>query len=327
MTSNRAALTALTLIAGFIALPAFGAISAGTSGLKITTGAPKRPADGMISINTQYRLEGDMTYESTGLVLGLGAAKKVPDTPLSLATQLSDAIMKSMAFQQPEWIGIESKQEKAPDGSPLPEWFLLNKEGFALTRAVFRDYSNAKLTFAPLAGSFADADVQVGIDVVEAVSAINPAEADYQHQVGKEGTSGAGGGITITIGGGEPVQVETKGKTPEEIEKVLAEKLASNGAETGGSPIVPDAEDQTMLRSIAPFDGSEVQFTNLQVQSITVDLNDPSFGVITKFRLKDPGGSASKTISNYLIPLLVVVAFGAYFLKDRFLKKQEGAGA
>lgn len=190
MTNNRAALTVLTLIAGFVALPAFGAIPAGTSGLKImTTGAPKRPADGMISINTQYRLEGDMTYESTGLVLGLGAAK---DTPLSLASQLSDAITKSMTFQQPEWIGIESKQEKAPDGSPLPEWFLLNKEGFAITRAVFRDYSNAKLTFAPLAGSFANADVQVGIDVVQAVSAINPAEADYQHQVGKEETSAAG---------------------------------------------------------------------------------------------------------------------------------------
>lgn len=108
---------------------------------------------------------------------------------------------------------------------------------------------------------------------------------------------------------------------------MLAEKLASNGAATSGSPIVPDAEDQTMLRNIAAFDGSEVQFMNLQGQSITVDVNDPSLGVITKFRLKDPGGSASKAISNYLIPLLAVIGLGAYFLKDRFLKKREGAGA
>ena len=326
MISKRATSTVLVFMAGFITLPAFGAIPAGTSGLKITTGAPKRPADGMISVNSRYRLEGDMTYESTGLVLGLGAGKSVPDTAVGLATQLTDSIKRSMTFQQPEWIGIEARQEKAPDGSLLPEWFLLNKEGFAYTRIHFRDYSNAKVTFAPLAQSFAKADVQVGIDIVESVSAINPGESAYRQEQ-KEGPSGAaGGGITIAIGGGVPVQIETKGKRPEEIEKLLAEKLASNGAQTSGSPIVPDAEDQTMLRQVASFDGSEVQFQNLDQPSITVDVNDPSLGVITKFGFKDPGGSVTGGLLSYVLPVLVLVGAGLFYFKDRFFKKQEDTG-
>jgi hypothetical protein len=327
MTNNRVTFTVLTLAASFIAMPAFGATPAGTSGIKITTGAPKRPADGMFSINTKYRLDGDITYESTGVVLGLGAAKNPPDTAAGLSVQLSDSIAKSMTFQQPEWRGIGSKQAIGPDGTPLPEWQLLNMEGFSLTRAVFRDYSNAQLTFTTLAGTFANADVKVGIDVVDALEAINPAEADYyagQSGAEKPSALSAGGTITITVGSSAPVQIETKGKSPEEIEEMLAEKLASSGADTSGSPIVPDAEDQTMLRQIPPFDGGEVQFKSLEAPSITVDVNDPNLGVITKFGFKDPGGSASDSVLSYALPILLLAGVGLYYYKDSLLKKKEG---
>jgi|GEM_PF-5490716 len=47
-------------------------------------------------------------------------------------------------------------------------------------------------------------------------------------------------------------------------------------------------EDRPDTRNIKPFDGAEVQLLNAAAKRVQIDVNDPSLGVLVKFKFKDP---------------------------------------
>ena len=101
---------------------------------------------------------------------------------------------------------------------------------------------------------------------------------------GKKTFKAAGGEVVISIGNGKPVKVETAGKTIAALEKALATKI---GGRFSSSSLYPQAHDNRDKKNIKPFDGGEIQFGSITAKTITIDVNDPSLGVITKYKFSD----------------------------------------
>lgn len=309
-----------TLAFGVLSEPVLSAATtpAGQDKLHIQTGAPKKNGETLFSYTVTWRIDGGLTYRSTGLTFlhgpDMATATQAEAVPDKLVIALNDA----MEYLYPSWRGalVEQVGDKQ-------EIMLSNQQGFDFTELTFRDYSNQKLTYDLVDKTFSAAQVGVAIDIVYAADVENI--ADFSPNQTK---SASGGFIEVSIDGGEPTVIKTDGKTNNQIEQELASALAGNGA-FSSTPIFPNIKDET-TRNYKPFDGGEVQLLNLNANSISIDINDPSLGVLTKFSFPDtnkPVDIAHRL--PYLIGAGVVVAIGLFvyfmFFKQRHEEKDSSA--
>ena len=265
----------MALTASFISQPANAATPANRDNIRIHTSTPKKNGDSLFSYTVQWRIDGSLTYESTGLSFISGPGSIKPTSDVEAAHKLVTALNDGMLKQYPSWSGAAPEQ---PAGKP--EMTVSNKAGFAFTNLTYRDYSNQKLTYDMLGKSFSEARVVVGLDIVLA------ADVEYLGEfIPKDLKRVADGGtVEISIDGGKPVSIKTDGKSTEQIEKEIAGKLGS--AKLSAKPVFPNTKDGD-ARNSKPFDGGEEQLTGLSAKSITIDITDPSLGILTKFKFPD----------------------------------------
>jgi hypothetical protein len=161
-----------------------------------------------------------------------------------------------------------------------------NKNGFSLTRAIIRDHSNQALRYHIPNKTFNIASVAISIDLVESGSA---KKSDLAHD----------GLVTVTVDGRKSVEVHTQGKSTKALEMELALALGGN-AYFSSTPIyskssgLKSSNDKT-------FDGGEVKILRLNANSITVDVNDPRLGVLTKFSFPETSKRISKSGVNFIL--------------------------
>jgi hypothetical protein len=305
MVIGRSILLALTV--GFIVPPTFGATPAGSDVLQITTGAPKKKGESIFSLTVQWRMDESMRYESSGLALAHGPNMPHPDTAETLAHKLPVALRDAMEYQYENWRGVTMEQVMAGE-TPQPQVLVRNNEGFNLTAVTLRDYTNEKMKLSTPKPSFAADEARIAFDIMEAYKVDVPEEFRFLKEEPGEFRA-TGGTVTLTVGESAPAIVETKDKTPAEIEAMLAEKLASHNAGTSDESIVPNTIDAN-ARNNPPFDKGELQLPSLQSNSVTIDVNDPSIGVISKIAYPDPGGKAASGTAAFIFQIISLIGVG-----------------
>lgn len=265
----------MALAVSFISQPANAATPANRDKIRIQTSTPKKPGESLLSYTVQWRIDGSLTYESTGLSFISGPGTTKPTTDVGAAGKLVTALIDGMIKQYPSWRGVLPEQ---PPGKP--EMTVSNKAGFAFTNLTYRDYSNQKLTYDMAGKSFSQARVDIALDMVLA------SDIEYLGEfIPKDLKKVAEGGtVDISVDGGKPISIKTDGKSTEQIEKEIASRLGS--AKYSASPIFPNTRDGD-ARNSKPFDGGEAQLTGLSAKSITIDITDPSLGILTKFKFPD----------------------------------------
>ena len=160
-----------------------------------------------------------------------------------------------------------------------------NRNGFSLTRVIIRDHSNQALRYNIPNKTFNTASVAISIDLVDSSSS-------------KKSSSGSGS-VSVTIDNGSPVEINTQGKSTKELEMELALALGGN-AYFSSTPIyskssgLKSSNDKT-------FDGGEVKLIRLDARSITVDVNDPRLGVLTKFSFPETSKRKNKSGVNFIL--------------------------
>ena len=268
---------------------------AGQDQLRLHTGTPKRTGDPVFSYTVEWRVDGGLTYRGTGLLFVKGSDNRKPTTDIQIAKNMVSALNDGMVQQYPSWRGV--LPENTPD---QPELVLSNKDGFSFTHITFRDYTNQKITYDVLGKTFNVADIDMAIDMVfaadidyiEGFTMAKPKKTD-KHQ----------GSIEISIDDDKPVIIKTNGKTTEQLEKEIASALGSAVLST--KPLYPSLKDRDN-RNNKPFDGSEVHMTHLPAKSITIDINDPSLGVLTKFKYSD----TNQTTEMFDDPVSIIALLG-----------------
>jgi hypothetical protein len=184
-----------------------------------------------------------------------------------------------------------------------------NKEGFSLFKVTFRDYTNGKMTYDLHGQSFSAAKVAVGVDIVySAAVEYLAAFANVEEKM----TEATGGGIDISVDGGQTISVATQGKTTEQIEQAIASKLSSGQISTS---VLYDHTTDGDARNSKPYDGSSVHFLNLPAKSITIQVNDPSLGALMKFKFPDEDAPFSlvKPIQFSLLAGAVIALLWFFF--------------
>lgn len=288
---------------------------AGQDTLQIQTDTPKRKGDSLFSYTVEWRVDDGLTYRGTGIIFAQGPDKPNSTTNIEFAKKMASALSDGMEQQYPSWRGV------LPEPTPnQPEVTLTNKSGFSFTSITFRDYSNQKLTYGLAGKNFNSANISVAIDLVLS------ADVDYIEgfKIYESKDKKHEGTIDITIGDGEPVSIKTNDKTTKQLEQEIASALGSAVMST--SPLFPNLSDGD-TRNNKPFDGSEVQFANLAANSITIDINDPTLGVLSKFKFKDENKS-SEIFGPTTVVLLMGLALAGYFGYTRYQasKNQDETG-
>lgn len=255
---------------------AYGATPYGRDQIRVHTGEAGKPGDTLFALTSRWRIDGDVTYESTGITFVSGAERPKPTTGPGVAKKLAIAMSDGMIKQYPSWRGVE-----AVNVPGQPEMTISNKEGFSLFKVTFRDYTNGKMTYDLHGKSFSAAKVAVGVDIVySAAVEYLAAFANVEEKM----TEATGGGIDISVDGGQTISVATQGKTTEQIEQAIARKLSSGQISTS---VLYDHTTDGDARNSKPYDGSSVHFLNLPAKSITIQVNDPSLGALMKFKFPD----------------------------------------
>lgn len=255
---------------------AYGATPYGRDQIRVHTGEAGKPGDTLFALTSRWRIDGDVTYESTGITFVSGAERPKPTTGPGVAKKLAIAMSDGMIKQYPSWRGVE-----AVNVPGQPEMTISNKEGFSLFKVTFRDYTNGKMTYDLHGKSFSAAKVAVGVDIVySAAVEYLAAFANVEEKM----TEATGGGIDISVDGGQTISVATQGKTTEQIEQAIASKLSSGQISTS---VLYDHTTDGDARNSKPYDGSSVHFLNLPAKSITIQVNDPSLGALMKFKFPD----------------------------------------
>ncbi|HHZ70670.1 MAG TPA: hypothetical protein EYN54_10450 [Methylococcaceae bacterium] len=274
---------------------AYGATPSGRDQIRVHTGEPGKPGDSLFSLTARWRIDGDVTYESTGITFVSGVERPKPSNGPEVAKKLAIALSDGMIKQYPSWRGVD-----AVNVSGQPEMTVSNKEGFTLFKVTFRDYTNGKMTYDLHGKSFSAAKVAVSVDIVySAAVEYLAAFADID-----EKTSGAsGGGIDISIDGDQTISIATQGKTTAQIEQAIASKLSSGQI---SSSVLYDHTRDGDARNSKPYDGSSVHFLNLPAKSITIQVNDPSLGALMKFKFPDEDAPVS-----LVKPIMFILLGGA----------------
>jgi len=283
---------------------AYGATPYGRDQIRVHTGEAGKPGDTLFALTSRWRIDGDVTYESTGITFVSGAERPKPTTGPGVAKKLAIAMSDGMIKQYPSWRGVE-----AVNVPGQPEMTISNKEGFSLFKVTFRDYTNGKMTYDLHGKSFSAAKVAVGVDIVySAAVEYLAAFANVEEKM----TEATGGGIDISVDGGQTISVATQGKTTEQIEQAIASKLSSGQISTS---VLYDHTTDGDARNSKPYDGSSVHFLNLPAKSITIQVNDPSLGALMKFKFPDEDAPFSlvKPIQFSLLAGAVIALLWFFF--------------
>ena len=307
-------LSFFSLVSVIFSQPTLAAITpAGEDQIRIHTGTPKRDGDSLFSYTVEWRIDDGLTYRGTGILFIKGPDQTNPTSDIQVAKTMVSALNDGLVQQYPSWRGVlpEHTQDK-------PETILSNKSGFSFTSITFKDYSNQKITYDLLDKSFNSAGVSMAIDLVlsadvdyiEGFTSFKPTDDSHQ------------GTIEIIIDDGKPVTIKTDGKTTAQMEQELANVLGSANFSTAA--LFPNLLDGDK-RNNKPFDGSEVQLTNLTAKTITIDINDPSLGVLTKFKFKDTNQSTNvfSPVTVLFILGLVVAGFFIYSLFQAWKQQKD----
>jgi hypothetical protein len=289
---------------------------AGQDKLLIHTGTPKRNGDSLFSFTAEWRVDEGSIYRGTGLLFIKGPDQTNPTTDVQIAKQMVSALNDGMVPLFPSWRGV--LPEYTPD---KPEVTLSNKAGYSFTSITVRDYANQKLTYEITNGNFNSADISVAIDLVLAASVdyiegftvYKPSEKE-KHQ----------GSIEISIGDDKPIIIKTNNKTTAQLEQEIASALGKANFST--EPLFPNLKDGD-TRNHKPFDGSEVQLTNIAASTITIDINDQSLGVLTKFKFKDTNQPSDVFNPMTIIILLGLVVAGYFGYSFYQTKKQHNSSS
>ena len=267
--------------------------------LRIHTGLPKKTGESLFSYTAEWQQDEGKLYHSTGMSF-LDANKM--DEPAIVAKKLATSMKDGMTQLYPNWRGlvVDQPQDQA-------ELLLSNKAGYALTSVVVRDYTNQALSFDLAGKNFNAEAVRLAIDLVLA------ADVEYLDKFsGQKPKTASQGDIEIRIGDQKPIQIKTDGKTTREIETEIARQLTvSKLSET----TLVESQAGKDTRNIKPFDGSEIQLLNLAAKSVSIDVTDPSLGVLVKFKFKDDSPATDKEPRSLLIILsgLIGLVVGGYF--------------
>ncbi len=286
--------------------------AAGEDELRIHTGDPKKNGESIVSVSSRWKTDAGLITGSTSLIIINGSDRSNPDNGLSIAQKTSKAMEVSMIDHHPKMRGLDiSVSEKADD----PQIVVKNNDGHVFTQLTFRDYSNQQFS-AELGGqSFSSKGVHVSIDLVDA-SEVDYVDAFNPQKNVKKSFRAAGGGIEIRAGVGKKLEaIKTSNRTLAEIEQAIATKL---GGRFSKSPLYADEKERDK-RNIKAFDGGEAQFASLTDKIFTIAVNDPSLGVITRYRFANAvTSSGGSTGSNFpLIVILVLLAAGGFYMYSR----------
>ena len=290
---------------------AYGATPYGRDQIRIHTGEAGKPGDSLFSLTSRWRIDGDVTYESTGITFVSGADRPKPTKGPGVAKKLAIAMSDGMIKQYPSWRGVE-----AVNVPGQPEMTISNKEGFSLFKVTFRDYTNGKMTYDLHGKSFSAAKVPVAVDIV--YSAAVEYLAAFVNVNAKMSVA-TGGGIDISVDGGQTISIATQGKTTEQIEQEIASKLSSGQISTSA---LYDHTTDGDARNSKPYDGSSVHFLNLSAKSITVQVNDPSLGALLKFKFPDEDAPVS-LVKPVMFTLLGGAGFAMLWFFFGFKPKEE----
>lgn len=303
MTSITRIPFTLALLATSLCLqPAYAVTTpSGQNKLRIHTNLPKKTGESLFSYTAEWRQDGGKRYHSTGMSF-LDANKLGESTSAARVTKkLASSIKESMIRLDPSWRGINIEQPQEQTA-----FILSNKSGYALTSVVVRDYTNQALSFDLVDNSFNAEAVQLAFDFVLA------ADVEYLDKFSAQKSKIASGGdIEIKIDNQTPIHIKTDGKTTSELETEIAKQL--NAAKLSKTTLVT-SQIHKDTRNIKPFDGSEIQLLNLTAKSVSIDISDPSLGVLVKFRFKDENSNISTESQPMLLVLgLIGLIIGGYF--------------
>lgn len=290
----------ITLAASLLMLqPTWAAMTPADSVvLRMQTGLPKKGNESLFSYTVEWQQDGEKLYRATGLSFLNAAKVENEDAAGKISKKIAGSLKESMIRLDPSWRGIIVSQPE-----DKPEVNIANKAGYALTSAVFRDYTNQSLSFDLPGKSFATAGVQLAIDLVYA------ADVDYLDGfTSRKAQTASQGIIEIQIDAQKPVLIKTDGKTTHQLETEIAHELTS--AALSGSTLLPHVIGKDK-RNNKPFDGSEVQIPHLAGNSIRIDIADPALGVLMKFKFKDDTSAATVDKPNFLMALLGLLSLAA----------------
>ena len=289
---------------------------AGEDQIKVLTSAPKKNGETAFSYLVSWRSGDSYIRRANGLAFMNGPDQKKPTNAVDSAHRLERALNSAISYESPIDRGAVAKQNKGE-----AELLISNKEGFDFVQSTFRDYTNQELTYSLPGKTFQSAGVNVAIDIVlasavEFIDGFSSAKTDV----------GSGGMVKVSISGLNPVEINTVGKTKEQIEKEIADALKSK-ANYSSTPIYPNFEEAKSAhsRNYKAFDGGEIQLPGLSAESITIDMTDPIFGVLAKFSFPDvnkPTDVAGKM--PYLVGgIVTIVALLLFYTFRKIDKKNE----
>lgn len=262
--------------------------------LRVLTGTPKRNGDSLFSYTVEWRIDEGVTSRATGIFFIKGPDRPKATSDIEVAKKMVTSLNDGMEQQYPSWRGVLAEYAQGK-----PEMTLANKAGFSFTTVTIRDYSNQKMTFEQMDKTFTESGVKVAIDLVLTAD-VDYIEGFTIYDPAKN--AGHQGSIAISLDGGKPVVIKTDNKTTAQLEQEIASALGP--AQFSTTPLFPNLLDSDN-RNNKPFDGGEVQFTNLAAKTITLDIDDPTLGALTKFQYPDTNQS-----TDALNPMTMIVLFG-----------------
>ena len=306
MKKNKPLILTSLLVSTLIFSNVAFALPAEKNQLRIHTEKSKRKGDTAFSTLVSWRKGGSTEHRANGLIFVNGFESSNPTSAITLAKKAAKSLNAGINYDSPHARGaiVDYVKEET-------NYIVSNREGFDLAYITTRDYSNQKLHYDIPNNDFNSASINVAIDIVYS------ATVEYIDNFSKQNQEGAAGGtITITLDKNKPIKIKTAGKSTKTIEKEIAKVLGSQ-AEFSSNPLYPNFV-ALKSRNYKPFDGGEVQLSQLKANAITIDVDDSGLGVLTKFKFPDinqPVALASNM--PYILGILFAgfVAFGVYSLK------------
>lgn len=312
MSSSRTSF----LIAVLTGLTLAGTVDAATTNtpanqerLRIHTGMPKKSGDALFAYSPEWRIDDGELYRITAMSF-LNPNKFDANDPTAISKKLATVAKDGWIQLDPKLRGITLTHVE-----DKPELLISNKAGYSLTTILFKDYTNQTLSYDLVDQRFSAAGVELAIDLVYA------ADVEFLDNFSaKKAQHAEHGTIEIAIDDRAPVVVKTDGKTTKELEQDIARQL--NGAKTSDSSLIPHIINKDK-RNNKPFDGSEIQLSHLDAKTIRITVDDPSLGVLTKFKYPDEnsGVQVSEPRSMLMLLAALMLAVGGYFVYGNSKKR------
>lgn len=306
--NNVLILTTLCAALGFSSVAI--ALPAEKNQLRVHTSESKRNIDTAFSTLVSWRKGAENVHRVNGLIFIEGLDSKTPMSAAKIAHKAANQLNADIKYDAPMERGAMAEFTK-----DKPEFTISNKEGFDLVQITTRDYSNQKLQYAIPEQSFSSAAVNVAIDLVYSadVEFIEGFSVDVNKKT-------AGGFVSVAIDNEPAIEIQTEGKTPEQLEKELAQLIGAK-ATFSATPLYPNFVEG---RNYKPFDGGEIQLPNLNAKTITIDVADSGLGVLTKFSFPDankPTDVASK--APYIVGLLLTILLSGFWYLWKIKPRKE----